>query len=105
MFPFKTKEPPAFTLTTTVAVPLTDPGSKLPFIVKVPVAAEKVRHVALPLAGPVIVGQVIVKPPAVTENPPPTAAVPPPTNVPALDALVIKFTLTLVSIVTVKLLL
>jgi hypothetical protein len=36
---------------------------------------------------------------------PPAAAVPPPTNVPALDALVMRFTLTLVSIVTVKLLL
>ena len=37
-------------------------------------------------------------------NEPPRAAVPPPTNVPALAAFVMRATLTLVSMVTVKLL-
>jgi hypothetical protein len=42
--------------------------------------------------------------PLVSANVPPAAAVPPPTNVPAFDVFVIRFTLTSMSMVTVKVL-
>ena len=82
----------------TALVNVVDPVERLdPLIVIVPVDADIVKHVAVDEATFDVTLNAFG-----IENPPPTAAVPPPTNVPALDALVMRFTLTLVSIVTVN---